>query len=73
MNPTTIPIPNYPRPKAEAVEVKLDPVARSMAKPDACAKPCTTKPANSRVRVRVNNDRVRVRRKKRDKRDVQFY
>lgn len=50
-----------------------DPVARSMSKPDACAKPCTMgKP----VRVRVTQGDKSLKRKKkypRDKRDVVFY
>lgn len=53
---------------------KTDPVARSMAKPDACAKPCNIN-ASRGVRVRVNMGKVNIRRKKRnhDPRDVTFY
>lgn len=51
----------------------MDPVARSLSKPDACAKPCTMgKP----VRIRVNQSNKSLKRKKkypRDKRDVLFY
>lgn len=51
----------------------MDPVARSLSKPDACAKPCTMgKP----VRIRVNQSNKSPKRKKkypRDKRDVLFY
>lgn len=50
-----------------------DPVSRSMAKPDACAKPASL----GKVRVRVSTGDKSLRRKKkrnpRDKRDVTFY
>lgn len=70
----SIEIPKYTPSKPEPVPVrKEDPVARSMAKPDACAKPGTFKSSPSKgVRVRVMNDRVKIRRK-RDRRDVTFY
>lgn len=65
MNPT---IPTYPAVKRE------DPVARSMAKPDACAKPATL---GSKVRIRVtqgDKSLKRSRKKRRnDPRDVTFY
>lgn len=63
-------IPKYPQPQK-----KEDPVARSMARPDACAKPATL--GTSRVRIRVSTgDRSLLPRKKKrhhDKRDVFFY
>lgn len=52
----------------------MDPVSRSLSKPDACAKPCTL---GKGVRIRINqNDKSLKRKKKRnprDKRDVTFY
>lgn len=63
-------IPNYPDPKKKA---ELDPVARSIAKPDAFAKPATM---GKGVRVRVSSGDKSLkpkRKKKHDKRDVQFY
>jgi hypothetical protein len=71
----TIPIPTYPQPKKEVVPVKVTAVERSIAKPDAFAKPATIgKPANSKVRVRLTNEKPKGRRRRRnDKRDVQFY
>lgn len=60
-------IPTYPALKKE------DPVARSMAKPDACAKPATM---GSKVRVRVTQGDKSLKRKKKrrnDPRDVAFY
>lgn len=55
---------------------KEDPVARQMAKPDACAKPCSMGGAKS-VRVRPMNmsDKVKIRKKRKhwDRRDVAFY
>lgn len=65
-------IPNYPRPDQAK---RVDPVARSMAKPDACAKPCTIG-KGVRVRVNLKGDKTlrRSRRKRpHDKRDVAFY
>lgn len=63
-------IPNYPLSRKQ----KEDPVARSIAKPDACAKPCTM---SKGVRVRVNTGKsdIKIRKKRRnwDKRDVTFY
>lgn len=63
-------IPQYvvPQKKPE------DPVARSIAKPDAFAKPATM--GHSKVRVRLTSpDKVKIRKKKKhhDKRDVTFY
>jgi hypothetical protein len=47
-------------------------VERSLARPDACAKPGTL--GNSKVRVRVNLSKSpNPRRRKRDYRDVNFY
>lgn len=64
---SVIEIPKYP-------PDNKDVVARSIARPDACAKPFTM---NKGVRVRVNLSKsdVKIRKKKRghDKRDVQFY
>lgn len=66
-----IEIPNYPLP----LKQKEDPVARSIAKPDACAKPCTMSSKGVRVRVNTGKSDVKIRKKKRmwDKRDVTFY
>lgn len=63
-------IPQYVVPQKKPV----DPVARSIAKPDAFAKPATM--SGSKVRVRLTSpDKVKIRKKKRnwDKRDVTFY
>lgn len=63
-------VPTYPPLKKLVPE---DPVARSLARPDACAKPCTT---NAKVRVRVSSGDKSLKRKRKrrhDKRDVQFY
>lgn len=65
-----IEIPNYPTTATK----KEDPVARSMAKPDACAKPGTV--GNSKVRIRVTTGDKSLKprkRKRKDPRDVQFY
>lgn len=52
----------------------MDPVSRSLSKPDACAKPCTL---GKSVRIRINQGDKSLKRKKkrnpRDKRDVTFY
>lgn len=53
-------------------KLPVDPVARSLAKPDACAKPAVL----GKVRVRVTQGDKSLKRKKkypRDKRDVIFY
>ncbi len=78
-----IEIPNYPQPEKQKVTngLKLnvpvkptDPVARSLAKPDACMKPATFVNQNSKVRVRpMFNGKRQGRRKGRDYRDVKFY
>lgn len=61
-------IPTYPAPK-------IDPVKRSLERPDACAKPCTI--GNTKVRIRVSQGDKSLKRKKRkrpnDKRDVHFF
>ncbi len=54
----------------------VDPVARSIAKPDAFAKPGTVgRGSNVRVRLTSGDKSIKVRKKKRpyDKRDVHFY
>lgn len=59
--------PNIKRPQE-------DPVARSIAKPDAFAKPGTlSKPV--RIRLLSNDKSVKIRRKRKnhDRRDVAFY
>ena len=70
---TTVEIPKYTPPKKEEVKITVDPVARSLARPDACAKPATIGKAG--VRVRVTNQRLpgRPKRKKRDYRDVKYF
>lgn len=54
-------------------KLPVDPVARSIARPDACAKPATL----GKVRVRVTQGGKSLKRKKKrnplDKRDVTFY
>lgn len=66
-------IPKYPPLTAVKRIPVEDPVARSLAKPDACAKPATM----GKVRVRVTQgDKSLKRRRKRgphDKREVHFY
>lgn len=67
-------IPKYP-PVQPLKKIPVeDPVARSLARPDACAKPATM---GSKVRVRVTQGDKSLKRKKkrgaRDKRDVNFY
>lgn len=62
-------LPQYP-----PVKKPEDPVARSMAKPDACAKPATM--GKVRVRVAQGDKSLKPRKRKRgphDKRDVRFY
>lgn len=61
-----IDIPKYPKPGE-------DPVKRSMAKNDACAKPATL--GNTKVRVRVTSGDKSLKRKRRkhDPRDVHFF
>lgn len=61
-------IPTYSNP----LQKKEDPVARSLARADACAKPATM----GKVRVRVTQGDKSLKRKKKrrnDKRDVTFY
>lgn len=72
---TPIEIPKYPNPKTEPVPVKVNPVERSLAKPDAFAKPAVVGHPNTKVRVRLTNQRLpgRPKRKKRDPRDVRFF
>ena len=69
----TAEVPNYPPPKKE--EPPQDPVARSLARPDACAKPAVIGKHTTGVRVRPTNQRMpgRPKRKKRDVRDVKFF
>lgn len=60
------------------VKPPVDPVARSLAKPDAFAKPGhigAAKSVGSKVRVRLTNEKVRGRPRKhrRDPRDVKFF
>lgn len=68
----SVEFPKYPPLKPEPVPIKKeDPVARSLAKPDACAKPATFAKG---VRVRpMSGDKSLKRRKRKDPRDVQFY
>lgn len=68
-------IPKYPQPKSEPVPIQVDPVARSLARPDACAKPAVIGKHSAPVRVRVTNQRLpgRPKRKKRDIRDVKYF
>ena len=65
-------IPKYPPPPAKRIPLE-DPVARSLARPDACAKPATL----GKVRVRVTQGDKSLKRKRKrgpqDKRDVHFY
>lgn len=76
-----IAIPNYPQPKKEDVPIRIDPVARSLAKPDAFMKPGTIgKVGRGRgtpeTRIRLTNEKpksFRQRRRKRDPRDVHFF
>ncbi len=64
-------IPKYPITK----KPEEDPVARSIARPDAFAKPATM--GNVKVRVRLTSGDKSLKRKKKkhrgDKRDVTFY
>ena len=65
-------IPTYPAaPPIKKPEV--DPVARSLARPDACAKPATL----GKVRVRVSSGDKSLKRKRKrgkpDKRAVHFF
>lgn len=65
--------PQMSAPMMQGVKKPVDPVARSLAKPDACAKPATM---GKGVRVRVmSGDKSMKRRKRRknDPRDVKFY
>lgn len=63
-----------PVPIETALKNKVDPVARSLARADACAKPATL---GTKVRVRVTQGdkslRPKRKRRKHDKRDVHFY
>lgn len=74
MNPT-IDVPHYQPQKKEPVPIHQDPVARSIAKPDAFAKPGTFGNSKVRVRLSANPNNVKIRRKKKnwDRRDVTFY
>lgn len=66
--------PQMSAPTMQGVRKPVDPVARSLAKPDACAKPATL--GNSKVRVRVTSGDKSLKRKKRrknDPRDVHFF
>lgn len=64
-----------PESKPKVVPIIVDPVARSMAKPDACAKPGVMGRSSVRVRAMAATKapRVRMRRRKHDYRDVQYY
>lgn len=68
-----------PAQKKQDVPIKVDPVARSIARPDAFMKPGSVGKSNGRgsnaVRVRMSNPNRKGRTKKfnRDYRDVQFY
>lgn len=64
-------IPTYAKPETK----KVDPVQRSIAKPDAFAKPGTLASAKSvRVRLTSGDKQVKGRKKrKRDRRDVIWY
>lgn len=62
-------IPTYPKPPEPK---KLTAVERSLLKPDAFAKPATL--GHTKVRVRLTNEKPKGRRKKkRDRRDVEFF
>ena len=76
----TLEIPSYPTDTPKEPDIKknapVDAVARSLARPDAFAKPATIGKSSSKgVRVRLTNQRMpgRPKRKKRDYRDVKFY
>ena len=75
MTPTTITIPTYPAPKREEVPVKAQTaVERSIAKPDAFAKPGTLGQQKTRVRLlSAKSKSGRQRKKKFDPRRVRFY
>ena len=68
----SVEIPHYPKPPET-----VDPVARSIAKPDAFAKPGTVSSGSRGMRVRLTtgDKSLKPRRKKRnhDYRDVSFY
>lgn len=68
-------IPKSPPSKKETVHVTVDAVARSIAKPDAFAKPAVIGKPSAKVRVRLTNQRPpgRPRKRPRDPRDVKFY
>lgn len=53
---------------------QVDPVARSLARPDACAKPATIGHPKG-VRIRPTNHRLpgRPKKRKRDYRDVRYF
>lgn len=74
---TTIAISSQPPMKLEEVPVKVDPVARSIAREDAFMKPGSIGKGsgNRGVRVRLTNQRPpgRPKRRKRDPRDVRFW
>lgn len=71
---TTIQIPNYPPPKKVNIPI-TNAVQRSLAKPDAFAKPATIGKSGMRVRLTSGDKSLLPRKKKRhhDKRDVHFY
>lgn len=64
-------IPTYAKPETK----KVDPVQRSIAKPDAFAKPGTlSSPKSVRVRLTMGDKSLKLRRKrKKDYRDVTYY
>lgn len=68
-------IPKYPQPNPEPVPIRVDPIARSIAKPDAFAKPAVVGHPNTKVRVRLTNQRMpgRPKKRKRDIRDVRYF
>jgi len=76
---TNIEVSGSPKSNKEAVAVKVDPVARSLAKDDAFMKPATVGKAPGRgtpsTRVRLTNEKPkgRPRKRKLDYRAVSFF
>lgn len=74
MTPTTIAIPTYPPLKKVEVPVKQTAVERSLARPDAWAKPGTVGQQKTRVRtISVKPKSGKQRTKKRDPRNVHYF
>jgi hypothetical protein len=70
---TTVTIPTYPAPKREEVPVKQTAVERSIAKPDAFAKPGSL---GNKTRVRLLSAKPksgRQRKRKPDPRRIHFF